>query len=616
MKLVEVVFDIPLDKAFDYLPGQWEGKLQPGCRVKVPLGRQRAIGWVTGEKEVEKASYSYKSILKVYDKESLFPEEIMALCRYLSSRYCASLGQALATITGGMTFLSKTEEKTVGECSEKSDGRKTEGPVTSFSQPAGIFHYGRHKERDEYLLSLLSGITGSVLFLFPETEAADAFYQILNQLYPNQAILFHGELSGSTRLKLWRRMMKEKRLLVAATRLGVFVPLRDLSLLVMDSHWHLGYQEERQPRYQTGEVIRWRADKYQIPLIFTEASLSVSQYFEIVNNQARLVSKKTPERPTVRLLSLHRTARSEQLPFLTREAVSFLEEAILRGQKVVLLHHRKGTYHLLLCQECEYRFPCPDCSLPLTPAEKPRTLFCRFCTKEYPLPNRCPVCRSHKIVLRAVGLRTIEQNLKAAYPGVEIAIVTAERSVMVLPSARIILGTVSMEKFLEDISPAIFFVPAADAFLNLPDFRSEERFFCLVNRCRQKIPSDSLVLLQTYNPHLTVFQSLVENNDSLFYEKELQIRQELRYPPFTTLVKIEIEVRPEKKLEATRRLVESFLSRYEMAPAYNGPAYPPILRKKYRWKYLVKLSSQANLEKFRELNTWPEISLYFNPLEI
>ncbi|HPP12760.1 MAG TPA: hypothetical protein PKW42_08520, partial [bacterium] len=373
----------------------------------------------------------------------------------------------------------------------------------------------------------------------------------------------------------------------------------------------------RQPRYETTEIASWRARKLGAGLVLTEGCLSLSHYHAISSGQARLsVASQVLLRARVRVIPWQRASRRQLLTFLTEEAIACLEETVLKGQRLAILHHRKGSFRLISCKNCDHCFPCPDCALPMVPLEKTKSLACRFCGQNFPLPEKCPACGSKKIIWRGTGLHNILQSLKKAYPHLEIATVTAEEKMPSNPSAQIFLGTLALEEIMEEIAPALLLIPAADAFLNLPDYRSEERFFCLVNRCRQKMPPEATVLLQTYNPGLPLFQSLVANNDQLFYEKELQLRRQLAYPPFTTLLKIEIETRPEKKLDKQRRVLEELFSRCQMEPVYNGPGYPPVIRKHYRWKYLFKLASLENLKRLRPASEMPEVSLTFNPVEM
>ncbi len=615
MKLVEIAPDIPIDKTFDYLPGKFALQLEKGCRVKIPFGKQKIIGWVVGEKEVEKPAYQYKKIFRLYDQPSLLPPEIMELAGYLAYRYCVSLGQALAAITSGFSLRSKacTEEKVPRLEENQKMQEKTE--MVSLPTGVNIAVCGKKQDKEEFLSSLSLANTGSCLFLFPETYQALSFYQILSKRFPSRTLLFHGEMSGSLRLEIWRRMQTGKKLLVVSTRTGIFAPVLDLELIALDEPDHPGYLEIRQPSYHTLEIASWRAEKKNIPLVLTPGCLSVSQYYSVSKGQARIVATFSTTRAKLHVVSLYRAKRDKRIPFLTPDVVSHLEESILRKEKILILHTRQGSYRFLFCQKCDYRFPCPDCSVPMVPLDKTNALFCSFCEKSFPFPEKCPVCKTKKIVQRGRGLQSMETILQKCYPQWKIVRRSEEERVD-MASAQILLGTAATEKIIEEFSPGLLLIPAADTFLNLPDFRSEERFFCLINRCRQKMPEDSTVVMQTYNPNLPLFKALVENKDEIFYQKELQIRKQLSYPPFSRLLKVEIETKKEKVLAQRRMLLEKNFSAWQMVPFYNGPGYPPVFRGCHRWKYLFKLESMALAEELKKLRKIPEVSLSFDPLEI
>jgi primosomal protein N' (replication factor Y) len=164
-------------------------------------------------------------------------------------------------------------------------------------------------------------------------------------------------------------------------------------------------------------------------------------------------------------------------------------------------------------------------------------------------------------------------------------------------------------------------VIASDTSLHLPDFRASERTFRLLSQVIRRGSSSREVIIQTYNPESYALSAAKNISYEDFYKEEILSRKELRYPPFSRLVRIIIRGPEEDKVKkAALSLGEVLVSTIPPSdsseggsasgghPTILGPAPCPLtkLKGKYRWHIIIKDAS-FNLSPLLKssLNSFP-----------
>ncbi len=620
MNTVKVVFDIPINQEFDYLPGKFEGLLSVGARVLAPFGRQRKMGWVAGLGRAEEPARECKTILKVYDRESLLTPELIELSAVVAQRCFCSTGQVLAAINKRLALQGGSKKREEEPLPADSPPEEI-APLPPAIAPEGFREYivlgGGPKERlDLYLSAAAAFQGGSVLFIFPEVGRAEEFHRRLRRYAGERAVLFHGGLSRTAKTAAWERMLREGNLLVAGSRIAVFSPLTDLRAVCADHAWDTSYREQQVPHYQAVDLAGWRARRRGVPFLIGETVLSVDEYQRVRSGEATCVAaaRAAGIRPAVYCLPLSGTFRDKSLPFFTRDAVSLLEETLVKGGRVMLIHNRKGTTRLLVCGKCDHRLVCESCGASLVLSAAGRHVQCAQCEVTLPVPRVCPRCGARKVSAKGYGVDRIKKLLEMHYPGVRVAKQTADEKAVVLPAdTRIVLGTQAAVRLLDRFQPDLAVIVSADAFLSLPDFRAEEKFFLFVQELMAALDRPGVrLLIQASDPELPVFRSLRNDTAEKFYEKEAALRKQSGYPPFGLVLKVEIEAAQKATLEKKKGLADAFLSEHNLPVAFSGPGAPRN-KKRQGWKYILKTDFFDKVKALGGLNAVVSCSITLNP---
>ncbi|MCM8820595.1 MAG: primosomal protein N' [Candidatus Omnitrophica bacterium] len=605
MKIVEVAFDIPVDRTFDYLPGKFSQSIYKGVRVRVPFGSQKKVGIVVSIKDVKHTDRSnYKSILAVYDRVSLLNDELFKLAGFISERYFSSLGQALFSMVGGLPLKYPSPP-------EYSSQYEADSIFQNYRKKYLIF-LKDIKRKDIYVNIINSVKDGSILLLFPEVSIAEEYYREISSIFGDRVVLFHSELTKNEKIMIWLKMIKEKGLVIIGTRIAGFSPVQDIKTIVVDRGNDPAYSEQQTPKYNACEVAEFRCRLLKIPLFIGESAISIKEYIDIRKEDVSIESFNGKGQPSVYTVFMSRKTVDKELSFLVTDTISMLEETLLRKGKVAIIHNRKGSSKILRCEECEYKFPCNICGYPMTLSDDGKSLLCRFCKTIIPFDKICPSCGSKKVGERVYGIEKIYRRLKEYYPDFRIAKFTG--GMEITDEFDIIIGTSAVKKILGTYKFSLVIIINGESFINIPDYNSEEMFFIMLNEMRSMIDNpECKILIQTRNPNLEVYRALVENNPEIFYSRELSIRKQLCYPPFSKIIKIEIKGAKKDVFEHKKRLIEDHIKEKGYELFYSGPSFPPVKKGKGVWKYLLRFKDVFERQDIRKLAYEVDATVEVNP---
>ncbi|MCM8760176.1 MAG: primosomal protein N' [Candidatus Omnitrophica bacterium] len=608
MKIVEVVFDIPVDRTFDYLPGKFSQTIYKGVRVRAPFGRQKKVGIVVSLKDIEQAQRSdYQSILTVYDNIPLLNDELFTLAGFISERYFSSLGQALFAMIGGLPLKYPSPPEYYSE-------DKADFIFQNYSKKCLIFL--KEKERKKAYIRIIQSVKdGSILLLFPEVSLAEEYYKEISNIFGGRVVLFHSELTKRKKIETWLKIIRGKGLVIIGTRIAGFSPAQDIKTIIIDRGNDSAYSEQQTPKYNACEVVEFRARFLKIPLFIGESAISIKEYLDIKKEGASSELFNKEGQPSVYTLFMSRKTVDKELSFFVTDTISMMEETLLRKGKVAIVHNRKGSSKILRCERCEYKFPCHIWNYPMTLSDDGKSLLCRFCKTVIPFDKICPSCGSKKIGEKIYGIEKIYRRLKEYYPDFRITKFTGG---MEIPDDfDIVIGTSAVKKIISAYKFSLVVVINGESFLNIPNYNSEENFFVMLNEMKSMISNpDCKILIQTRSPNLEVYRALVENNPEIFYSRELSIRKQLHYPPFSEIIKIEIKGTKKDVFEHKKRLIENYIKEKGYELFFSGPSFPPVKKGKGVWKYLLRFNDGFDRQDIKKLVYEVEATVEVNPAQI
>ena len=482
---------------------------------------------------------------------------------------------------------------------------------------------------------LLNGVTGSgktevylnaieavlaqgrgALLLVPEIALTPAMAGQFFSRFSDRVAILHSAFSDVERIEQWRRIRSGAALVVVGTRSGVFAPVRNLGLIVVDEEHDGSYKQEETPRYNGRDVAVVRAQAAGACVVLGSATPSLeSRYnaqcgkYTLIELPARIEQRPMP---SVELIDMRQEfLETRRQATFSRKLLQALAARLENGEQAIILLNRRGFSSFVACRSCGERIQCINCSVTLTFHKRDRRLLCHYCGYAQKPPTVCPGCASEHMYFLGLGSERVEEELHREFPKARIArldrdTVTGKRQYeTILHGFRdgdydILVGTQMIAKGHDIPNVTLVGVISGDTGLGMPDFRAAERTFQLLTQVAGRAGRGStpgVVLIQTINPDHYAIRLAAAHDYPAFYEKELAFRRAMHYPPFSAMANV--LVRSERKEMALRMSTE--LAHLMTPPPEKlrvmGPAEAPVprLHNEYRYQFLIKAASRKAL---------------------
>jgi primosomal protein N' (replication factor Y) len=486
-----------------------------------------------------------------------------------------------------------------------------------------------------YQTFLLHGVTGSgktevylntieaalatgraALLLVPEIALTPAMAGQFHARFGDRVAILHSAFNDSERAEQWRRLRSGQAMVGVGTRSAVFAPVHHLGLIIVDEEHDQSYKQEEAPRYNGRDVAILRAREAGAVVVLGSATPSLESRYNVERGKSKLLElpARIAERPmpSVEIIDLREEfLQTRKNALFSRKLVEAVQLKLEAGEQTILLMNRRGFSASVACRSCGERVECANCSIGLTFHRRDNRLLCHYCNYAQRVPQLCPKCGSDHIYFLGSGSEKVEDELHHHFPKARIARLDRDTAAgknqyeLILGGFRegnfdILVGTQMIAKGHDIPNVTLVGVINADIGLGMPDFRAAERTFQLLTQVagragRHHLPGT--VLIQTINPDHYAIRCAALQDYAMFYEKELQFRRLMRYPPFCAMANL--IVRAEKQEEALKLSGE--VARLLADPGEGikvlGPAEAPVprLKNEFRYQTLIKALSRPKL---------------------
>jgi len=457
----------------------------------------------------------------------------------------------------------------------------------------------------------------SAILLVPEIGLTPAVAADLHQIFGDEVAILHSALSDKERAEQWHRIKSGEARMVVGTRSAVFAPVADLALIIVDEEQDSSYKQEETPRYHARDVAVLRAKMANATVVLGSATPSLESYYNAKKNKYALV--ELPDRveqrplPEVEIIDMRQEFQEtghEQV--ISRKLAAEIKDRLERKEQVMVLLNRRGYSPVVLCRTCGKKLECKNCAIALTHHKREQKMVCHYCGFIAPVPKVCVHCGSEYVYFLGTGSEKLEELLHGMFSQARIARLDRdtvrghedfERTLNALNEGELdlLVGTQMIAKGHDIHGVTLVGVVGADAALGMPDFRAAERTFQLLTQVAGRAgrgQTPGKVLLQTYFQDHYAVQYAAHHDFIGFYEKELQFRSWMHYPPYSALANV--LVRSDKlddALQWSGTLGKWFDSARHEGVRVLGPAAAPITRLKrdYRYHFVLKSPSREKL---------------------
>ena len=454
----------------------------------------------------------------------------------------------------------------------------------------------------------------SALLLVPEIGLTPVLAAQFFDRFGDQVAILHSAFSAAQRSAQWRRIQSGQARVVLGTRSGVFAPLTDLGLVIVDEEHDSSYKQDEAPRYHGRDVAIVRARLASAPVILGSATPALESRWNAGTGKYRHLSlpKRILERPLPEVGTIDMRvefAETGRASLFSRQLAASVRETLARGEQALVLLNRRGYAAYVSCRSCGARIECGDCSVTLTYHRREKQLLCHYCDRAEPVPGNCPACGRRYLHFHGSGSEKAEAELAANFPEARIArldrdTVKARGSYETILAAfragerNLLVGTQMIAKGHDIPNVTLVGVVDADTGLGRPDFRAAERTFQLLTQVAGRSgrgEKPGRVLLQTMNPDHYAIELAARQDYAAFYLREMRFRKSLRYPPVTAMASMVVRSRKLPDALAMSGELGGSLRPVPAGLRMIGPVAAPLakLRTEYRYQFLLKANRRA-----------------------
>ena len=543
--------------------------------------------------QCEKPSFLCENIENILDY--YFPRNYFPLFKFISEYYVCSLGEAVS-----LFVPFKKNQKEISPFEIETD------TLLSSKQKKALDFVEKNR------ISLLFGDTGSgkteiyiklfekmiregksCVFLLPEISLTPQMQKRLEEKFGEKVIIWHSKLTKKRKEEFLERIYKGEVYIVAGPRSALFLPLLNLSLIVVDEEHDESYKANNRPRYNAKDLAVYFGKKFGIRVVLGSATPSLNSYVKYPFFRLKGGYYESKKR------FIFEKSESKITPLIEKHIKKVLDE----GLQAIIFLPTRANFKYLICKNCSQIVRCPYCSVGMSLHLDKGAVRCHYCGYASKIPSNCPECGSLELVSQRIGTTEVMEEVKRRFPQVRIAkfdrdeITTDRKLRKILKDFNekridILVGTQMLSKGHDyhDISLAV--ILGIDNVLATADFRAREKAMSLLLQIagRTGRKREGTVIVQTLNEDF--FRKYI-NDYELFLKEEIKFRKGL-YPPFVKLLRFIVSHKDDAKaFKEAQNVVNCINETKKEGVELIGFAEALIHKIASKYRYSVLLRSES-----------------------
>ena len=620
-----IIVDRPFDQVFTYKADHQS--LEVGQVVIVPFGKSEQIG-IIWEPDVKKPNYKIKKINTVIDGIKLNEKNIKFL-KWVSDYTLAPLGSVLKLLTINKEIVSYNKEKktllipkfkSTKLNNEQNKIKKSIMKIQKLSDKPIVLEGVTGSGKTEVYFDLIEleiKQSKQILIMVPEISLTPQLENRFKDRFGMEIDIWHSKITPKKRKEIWHKCYNGDPIVIVGARSSLFLPFKNLSLIVIDEEHDSSYKQEDNIRYQARDLAVVKSSIENNNLILTSATPSLETINNINNKKYHHVflSKQYSGLPLPEIflvdLSKNKLERNQWISSLLKAQI---ENCLENKEQALIFLNRRGYSPLSLCVDCGYRHQCQQCSSWLVMHQYKKRLLCHQCGRIEEMSFDCPKCLSKgSIKFIGPGVERVAEELNQKFSEKKIGVMSSDiinspkkiKNLITKFSNKeidIIVATQIMAKGYDFPNLSLVGIIDADAGLFGGDMRAIEKTYNMLQQVSGRAGRSQQagkVIIQTYYPEQPIIQSLKKRDRSAFIKQALIEREQFNIPPFGFMTSIIISGSSKANvLKFSQKLV--FLSKYSEKIDVLGPVEAPInlLKGQYRYRILLKGNNRKNLNIF------------------
>lgn len=633
------------EKIFTYkVPKEFEEYINLGTRVLVPFGKKNSIriGFVLRilNKNTDFLVENLKEINSIIDENSLLDNNSFDLAVWISKYYLCTYYEAFSAILPKYIKKYDIKKNKIENFNSKIQISKI---ILSEYQNSIYEKILDWYFDSDIFCSLLYGITGSgktslflklaqklisekknIMILVPEISLMPQILSNIKKYFgENSFACLHSGLTKKKRESEWWKIKKKLVNIVIGTRSAILAPFVP-DLIIIDEEQESTYKSDKAPRFNAIEVAKFLCKKYNSKLLLSSATPSVKNFYYAKSGKIKLFELKkrygSAVLPEVFVININKNFYNNN-SILSLELLNSISKSILNNKQVILLLDRRGMHTIARCSACGVNITCKNCSTNLNHhvINNQDIFVCHYCGFTKKFSKICPNCEKPEVILFGIGTQSLEKEINRIIQGAKCIRVDADTTKTKSMYEKIfknfkdgkyniMLGTRMVAKGLDFDNVNLVGIICADQALFGESYKACEKTFSLISQAvgrSGRRDSSGKALIQTFSFDNEIIELAAKQDYDLFFEKEIEIRKILLYPPFADICTIGFVSEKEKNawnsclffFEALKFTAKSEFYDMPLKILSPTPAFYLKIANKFRFKIIIKCKIN---KKFRD----------------
>ena len=459
------------------------------------------------------------------------------------------------------------------------------------------------------------------LILVPEILLSYHIARAFQKAFGENFAIYHGSLGD--KLNVWYNVAEGKVKVVMGTRSAVFLPIRDLGVILVDEEFDESFKEEgRIPFYNARDLAIYRGKILNIPVVLGSATPSLESFHNIrIKKYKPLILTKKIHGGNVSMEVVDMNREKKVKGIFSERMIYDLLSTLQSGKNAIIYVNRRGYLPYFFCADCGTPVKCENCDvvLALHRGKFGEFLKCHICGFSTDIPLSCGNCGSTNLIGVGFGTQRVEEELSEILK-VEVfrmdsdKIRKREEVIRLLKEfgegkIRVLVGTKMVIKGLDFPNVSLVVILNADQFLYRGgDFRAEERALQILYQIAGRIRGEGKLLIQTYNPNHPVLREFLRGDLGRSYERIYGERKGSDFPPFRRMAFFEIRTPSEENDRINFKILENFVENYTGVTLW-GPSYPPMRKLRGMYRVRVVILGKDHREVLKALSDLERLPL-------
>ena len=473
-------------------------------------------------------------------------------------------------------WLKLLEEKKI---SQTTDSFIFDGMAQKISlnpDQENIFKSLQINKNNDFQVHLIDGVTGSgktelylkavesnlvrgnqSLILLPEIALTEEWSKRFFKYFGCRPFIWHSKQSKIQKARIIRSLLSGEPCVLVGARSSVLLPFKNLKLIICDEEHDSSYKQEDGPKYQARDMAIYKAKCSKALCLLISASPSLESLHN--SNQRKFhihhLSNQfhKTQLPSVEIVDMNQSKPSSRA-WISKQVFDETNRILKQKGQVLFFLNRRGYAPSKICVSCHTPIQCQNCAANLVYHKKIDRLICHHCSNYFEPNQICKMCSSDKFISIGIGLERLQEEVTRLFPGYSNQLFSSDtlkskknkkeiiENIFNLNTS-LLIGSQIIGKSFHFPNLKLVNIIDADSSLYSPDFRAMEKTYQLLQQVAGRSGREGnrgKVLIQTYNPKHSIYNSLKNQSRDQFIKLELQRREENNLPPFYKIVQIQL----------------------------------------------------------------------------